>query len=226
MNVIAVVVAGVRRAGPDALTELNGHSLLVHAVRGLLAAGVVERVHVLVDPGADPGPITAACSGLPVEVHAAALRHLLLRVGPHARQRAGATDGDGLVTPGSDAVVLLHDAARPLAPPALAAAVVAAVVAGAPAAVPVLPLADTVKRVDPDGTVRATPDRSALRVVQLPQAFRAELLADVADPLGAAAELAAAGVAVHTVAGDPLAFAVHTAWHLEQARLLAGRIVL
>ena len=67
-------------------------------------------------------------------------------------------------------LVLVHDAARPFASHALIGrAIAAATQAGA--AVPVLPVVDTVKTVDQTGTITGTVDRSSLRVVQTPQAF-------------------------------------------------------
>src|SRR5262249_46124213 len=78
-------------------------------------------------------------------------------------------------------VVLVHDAARPLVPAEVVDAVVGAVRAGAEAVVPAVPLADTVKRVEPrpGGEPEpglGTPDRSSLRAVQAPQGFRREVL--------------------------------------------------
>ncbi|MBW3644563.1 MAG: 2-C-methyl-D-erythritol 4-phosphate cytidylyltransferase [Actinobacteria bacterium] len=73
-------------------------------------------------------------------------------------------------------VVVVHDAARPCATPELFAAVVAAVRAGASAAVPGIPVVDTVKRVDGDGVVVETLDRTGLVAVQTPQAFAASAL--------------------------------------------------
>ena len=67
-------------------------------------------------------------------------------------------------------IVLIHDAARPFASPALVSRAIAAA-DQALAAVPVLPLADTVKTVDEMGRVTGTLDRSRLRLVQTPQAF-------------------------------------------------------
>ena len=116
----------------------------------------------------------------------------------------------------------MHDAARPLAPPDLAIAVVDAVRSGYAAAIPVLPMSDTVKQVNAAGMVLGSVDRATLRVVQTPQAIRRELL--VGPPLGAAIRLAATDRrAVHAVAGHPLAFAVRTAWDLELARLLVAQ---
>ena len=77
---------------------------------------------------------------------------------------------------GTGARCVLHDAARPLASPALAEAVTEAVAAGHAVAVPVLPLSDTVKHVDSADVVAGSPDRTGLRVLQTPQAFRAGVL--------------------------------------------------
>jgi 2-C-methyl-D-erythritol 4-phosphate cytidylyltransferase/2-C-methyl-D-erythritol 2,4-cyclodiphosphate synthase len=67
-------------------------------------------------------------------------------------------------------IVLIHDAARPFASPALITRAIAAAAKDG-AAVPVLPVADTVKTVDPQGIVTGTLDRTLLRAVQTPQAF-------------------------------------------------------
>jgi 2-C-methyl-D-erythritol 4-phosphate cytidylyltransferase len=81
--------------------------------------------------------------------------------------------------------VLVHDAARPLVPVETVDAVAAAVKAGADAVVPAIPLADTVKQVEPnkpgdDGPVPVvgTPERFRLRAVQTPQGFSRDVLAE------------------------------------------------
>jgi 2-C-methyl-D-erythritol 4-phosphate cytidylyltransferase len=74
-------------------------------------------------------------------------------------------------------VVVVHDAARPLATTALFDAVVQAVIGGgADGAVPGLPPSDTIKTVDAAGNVTGTLERAALMAVQTPQAFRASVL--------------------------------------------------
>lgn len=73
-------------------------------------------------------------------------------------------------------IVCVHDAARPLATPELFRRVIDAVAAGSSAAVPGVPVDDTVKEIDPAGRVVATHDRSRLVAVQTPQAFRREVL--------------------------------------------------
>lgn len=78
--------------------------------------------------------------------------------------------------PPSATIICVHDAARPFASSQLFAAVIAAVSSGADGAVPGIPVADTIKRIDPDNVVVDTPPRSALVAVQTPQAFRASVL--------------------------------------------------
>ncbi len=102
--------------------------------------------------------------------------------------------------------VLVHDAARPLAPTPLGERVLTALRGGADAVVPVLPIADTIKRVDAHGRVVGTVDRAELRLVQTPQGFRRHVLeeahrsgSDATDDAGLVEQL---GVQVHTVAGD------------------------
>ncbi len=84
----------------------------------------------------------------------------------------------GLAAVPDDAeLIVVHDAARPLASPRLFQSVIDAVRAGADGAVPGLPVVDTVKRVDRQSReVIDTPDRAALVAVQTPQAFRASIL--------------------------------------------------
>ena len=108
------------------------------------------------------------------------------------------------------AVIVVHDAARPLASAELHQAVVAAVHAGADAVIPAVPLIDTVKRVHHDehgdAVVVETLDRNHLVAVQTPQAFRADLLraahADGADATDDAALVEAVGATVVVVPGE------------------------
>lgn len=132
---------------------------------------------------------------------------------------AGADSRSGSVRCGLERVpddagtVIVHDAARPLASPALFAAVLAPLrsVPGAPSADAVicaLPVADTLKRLGPDGsTVAGTLDRTGLVAVQTPQAFRADVLrrahASGADATDDAALVEAIGGVVCVVPGEP-----------------------
>jgi 2-C-methyl-D-erythritol 4-phosphate cytidylyltransferase len=148
---------------------------------------------------------------------------------------AAATDGVVVVVPASDAaregavaggttpsesvrrglaevpadvtIVCVHDAVRPLATPALFSAVIGAVRDGADAAVPALPVTDTIKVVGADGAVVDTPDRATLVAVQTPQAFRADVLrrahASGDESTDDAALVERLGGRVVTVPGEP-----------------------
>ena len=108
-------------------------------------------------------------------------------VSPQDADREGAVSGGatrsesvraGLAAvPPEATIICVHDAARPLASVDLYRRAIAAVIAGADAAIPVLPVSDTIKVVA-DGIVVSTPDRASLVAVQTPQAFRAGALRD------------------------------------------------
>jgi 2-C-methyl-D-erythritol 4-phosphate cytidylyltransferase len=89
--------------------------------------------------------------------------------------RAGSVRSGLAAVPEEAEVIVVHDAVRPLATPALWRSVVAAVEAGADAAVPCLPVSDTIKQRGPGG-VLVTLDRGRLVAAQTPQAFSAEAL--------------------------------------------------
>lgn len=113
---------------------------------------------------------------------------------------------NGLMEVPADATIIcVHDAARPFAGIELYDAVIAAVVAGADGAVPGIAVTDTIKIVDGGGRVVSTPDRSLLRAVQTPQAFRASVLraahAGGTDGTDDAALVEAIGGTVTVVAG-------------------------
>jgi len=206
-----------------ALRLLAGEPLLVHAVRGLLAARMVAQVVVAAPPGQED-----------------VVRRLLpagVLVVPGGATR---TDSVAAALAAADPaleVVLVHDAARPLTPPALIDAVVGVVLDGAGAVVPALPVTDTVKRVDAAGRVLGTVDRADLRAVQTPQGFRREVLlrayaaaaadsaagarAEATDDAGLVERL---GLEVVTVVGSDEAFKVTRPADLLFAEtLLAGR---
>jgi 2-C-methyl-D-erythritol 4-phosphate cytidylyltransferase len=126
----------------------------------------------------------------------------------------------------SATIVVVHDAARPLASPALFDAVIGAVRRGADAAVPAMPVPDTMKRVEGDEVVE-TLSRDGLVAVQTPQAFRANALraahAGGADATDDAALIETAGGRVVIVPGDRANLKVTTPADLVMAvAILAG----
>jgi len=120
--------------------------------------------------------------------------------------------------------VLIHDAARALASSALAARVLDELRSGQSAVIPVLKVIDTIKEIDRDGFVRATPDRSSLVAAQTPQGFnrqaleRAHSASD--DATDDAALVEAIGVKVKTIEGEASAFKITTKEDIGQALLL------
>ncbi|WP_435177046.1 2-C-methyl-D-erythritol 4-phosphate cytidylyltransferase [Actinacidiphila sp. bgisy145] len=233
MRTAAVIPAagrGVRLGpgAPKALRTLGGVPMLVHAVRALAAARAVQVIVVVAPPDG-----------------AAEVRALL-----DAHELAGASGASGVTTvtvvPGGETrqdsvrlglaglpddvdVVLVHDAARPLVPVETVEGVVEAVRAGAPAVVPGLPLADTVKSVEPEtGAVTGTPQRALLRAVQTPQGFDRAVLAkahatvtqDVTDDASMVEQL---GLPVVVVPGHEEAFKVTRPLDLVLAEAVLAR---
>lgn len=128
--------------------------------------------------------------------------------------RAGVAD-----VPEEAAVILVHDAARPLLPPELVPRLLDALGEGFDGAVPALPLSDTVKRVS-EGVVDETLARDRLVAVQTPQAFVAPVfraaLAGGGDGTDCASLVEAAGGRVKVVEGDERLLKVTTAADLAR----------
>lgn len=127
--------------------------------------------------------------------------------------------------PATAEIIAVHDAARPLVPSSVWKAVLAAVAKGADAAIPVLPVTDTVKEVASDGTLR-TLDRSRLVAVQTPQAFRAQVLRRAhsggTDATDDAALVEALGGRVERVAGSSRSMKITDPDDLVMAAALLG----
>ena len=216
MSVVALVPAagrGERLGGsvPKALVPVGGEPLLVHAVRGLYASGSVDRV-VVAAPLSDMDNAIAA-------LRSAAVDAVVVPGGPSRTQSVRLA----LHAAGDPRIVLVHDAARAFTPAEVIRAVVAAVAAGSPAVVPVLPVADTLKRVDHAGVVVDTPNRAELRIVQTPQGFAADVLRrayaaypddSTTDDAGLVERL---GIPVTTIAGHPHALKITTRFDLAIA---------
>lgn len=223
---IVVVAAGSgTRLGnetPKAFVELHGRTILEHALHGVFGATHAAQVIVVA-----PAALVAQARAIGERTAGAASTHLTVVAGGDTRQ-ASVAAGLAALDDGIEAV-LVHDAARALAPSALIDRVASAVLAsvateGADGVIPALAVIDTVKRVDGERVVGAV-DRSDLVHVQTPQGFpRAELLAAYAaattDHTDDAALYAAAGYGIVTVPGEPRAFKITTPWDLNRAAQL------
>ena len=199
----AVVVAAgrsQRMGGRDKLvSDLAGRPVLAWSLAALAASSCVERI-VVVRSGGDVNGAQPAW--FPDKVVAV--------VAGGARRQDSVAAGIRALPHGEDSrVVLVHDGARPLVTPALVDAVAAAA-AEAGAAIPVLPVAETLKRVD-GGEVRATVDRSGVATAQTPQAIRWDVLRTAIarvpfeterELTDEAALLEAAGITVRAIPGE------------------------
>lgn len=190
MAVALIVAAGLgERLGasrPKALVELAGQTLVQWSVDVLAKVAAIERIVVALPAGVDAPEGTTGVVGGRVRSQSVSLA--LAAAGP----------GDP---------VLVHDAARPLVTAELIESTLAAVARdGVDAAVAAAPITDTVKRVDHEGVVTSTLDRSTLWAVQTPQVFRRESLERALD-----------------VPDEVLEQATDDAWLVERA---GGRVVV
>ena len=184
-KVWTVVVAGgssQRFGRPKQYEVLGGARILDHS---MAAARAASDGVVLVVPAADVAAEGGVAGG---DTRSASVRNGLAAVPPDAT------------------IICVHDAARPFATAELYRRVIDSVAGGADCAIPGVAVVDTVKVVDPAGIVVSTPDRSTLRAVQTPQAFRAGVLraahAGGADGTDDAALVEAMGGVVVVVEGS------------------------
>lgn len=152
-----------------ALLPVRGVPLVVHAIRGLSSSGCVGH-SVIMASSADAECLRPVLAEWDVPATVLPVRGDLGESVHQAMTTALARVPD-------TAIVLVHELMRAFAPPDLVRSVVAEAERGAAAVVPVLPLVDTVKRVDRTGRVIGTPDRSSVRVPQTPLGFRVDALA-------------------------------------------------
>jgi 2-C-methyl-D-erythritol 4-phosphate cytidylyltransferase/2-C-methyl-D-erythritol 2,4-cyclodiphosphate synthase len=203
MNTLAILVAagrGERMGGrrPKAFLELAGEPLLLRAARPFADAPSVDAIVAVV-------PAEAASEALALLAPVAKL-HAVVPGG--ARRQDSVRAGLAAAPAGFDGVVLVHDAARPFADVDLIERVARAARAHG-AALPVVPVTDTVKRVS-GGTVQETMPRDALWAAQTPQGFRHAVLSaayeaafrDGVTVTDEAMAVERSGHAVHVVEGS------------------------
>ena len=209
--IIPAAGSGVRLGAdiPKAFLELGGLSLLT---RSALAMSTVADILIIAAPVDELDEAGAQVAQVDAEIHIVA--------GGEHRQESVANALR--MVPEDVSIVLVHDAARPLVPIEVTQNVVAAIRDGAKAAIPVLPLVDTIKRVNNQGIAIETVDRNQLRRVQTPQGFdRATLDLAYKNPEVVATDDAglmdAMGIPVVTVAGDERSLKITTLSDVQHA---------
>jgi 2-C-methyl-D-erythritol 4-phosphate cytidylyltransferase len=183
---------------PKAFAALRGRPLLAESLERLEASGWIESIVVVAPPDWEEPVILLAeelgCGKVVASVAGGDTRGESVQIG------VGEVGDDA-------AVILVHDAARPLVSDEVIERLLVALNEGWDGAVPGLPVVDTVKRVE-DGAVVETLPRAELVTVQTPQAFvaavlRAALGGDAASASDCASLVEARGGRVKVVDGDP-----------------------
>jgi 2-C-methyl-D-erythritol 4-phosphate cytidylyltransferase len=203
MTVWAVLAAAGRgeRLGsdrPKAFARLGGRPLLAESLERLESSDWIDQIVIAAPPEWEEPSILVAEEIVATKVHSAV-------TGGEARSESVRLAVEAV--PDDAAVVLVHDAARPLVPEEVIERVLAPLGEGWDAAVPVLPLADTIKRVEGERVVE-TLERGDLVAVQTPQAFLADVLrralaGDVSGATDCSSLVEARGGRVKAVPGDP-----------------------
>ena len=210
--VLAAAGSGERLGAdrPKAFARLGERVLLAESLERLDASDWIDAIVVAAPPGWEEPVILLAeelgCAKVGACVTGGATRAESVRA---ALEEVA----------GDAAAILVHDAARPLVTETVIGRVLAPLSQGWDAAVPALPLSDTVKRVDGIAVVE-TLDRTELVAVQTPQAFvapvlRAAFTGDVADASDCASLVERRGGRVCVVEGDPRLVKVTTDADLE-----------
>jgi 2-C-methyl-D-erythritol 4-phosphate cytidylyltransferase len=190
---------------PKAFAPLGGRPLLAESLERLETCSWIDSIVVVAPPGWEEPVILLAeelgCGKVVASIAGGEARAESVRIG------VGEVDAGA-------AVVVVHDAARPLVSDAVIERLLGALNDGWDGAVPGLPVVDTVKRVE-NGAVVETLRRAELVTVQTPQAFVADVLRNAmsggADATDCSALVEAAGGRVALVSGDPRLLKVTTA---------------
>jgi 2-C-methyl-D-erythritol 4-phosphate cytidylyltransferase/2-C-methyl-D-erythritol 2,4-cyclodiphosphate synthase len=201
----AIIVAAGRglragSGGPKQYRMIGGRTVIARAMEPFCSHPDIFAVQPVVNPD-DIAMFNDAANALRYEPPAN---------GGATRQASVHSGLEALAQEAPD-IVLIHDAARPFVSAALISRAIEAT-GKTGAAVPAIPVTDTIKLVDASGSVEATPDRARLRIAQTPQAFRYDVILDAhrraarerRDDFTDDAALAEwAGLTVATFEGDP-----------------------
>jgi len=145
---------------PKALVQLNGRTLIEHAVSNLGA--IASQI------------IVAAPAGFEEEFRKILGDSVTVVTGGSTRTKSVKIALENIAS--DIEFILVHDAARPLATAELAENIINALASGEVAVIPALSVTDTIKEVDASNYVVSTPNRERLRAVQTPQGFARETL--------------------------------------------------
>ena len=165
----AILVAAGRglragAGGPKQYRMIGGQSVIFRAMAAFCRHPDVSVVQPVLHPD-DAAVFNAACDGL---------RHEPPTAGGATRQASVHAGLEALASQKPD-IVLIHDAARPF----VSAGVISRAIEAASrtgAAIPTIAVNDTVKIVDANGEVEATPQRARLQIAQTPQAFKYDVI--------------------------------------------------
>jgi 2-C-methyl-D-erythritol 4-phosphate cytidylyltransferase len=213
--VLAAAGSGERLGAdrPKAFVRLGDQPLLAESLARLDASDWIDAIVVAAPPGWEEPTILLAeelgCGKVSACVTGGETRADSVRLGVAE-------------VPADAAVVLVHDAARPLLDDSVVERVVTALGDGWDGAIPTLAIPDTVKRVEGE-RVAETLRRDELRLVQTPQAFVADVLRSAlsgSDWTDCSAAVEAAGGRVRTVEGDPRLLKVTDAADLDRVATL------
>jgi 2-C-methyl-D-erythritol 4-phosphate cytidylyltransferase len=203
VSVWAVLAAAGRgeRLGsdrPKAFARLGGRPLLAESLERLESSDWIDQIVIAAPPDWEEPSILVA-----EEIAATKVSSAVTGGASRAESVRLALED----VPEEAAVVLVHDAARPLLPADVIERVLAPLSDGWDGAVPALPIADTVKRVESERVVETLP-RGELVAVQTPQAFlpdvlRRALAGDVSGATDCSSLVEAGGGRVKAVEGDP-----------------------
>ncbi len=207
---------------------MAGRTLLGWSLEQILASAAVTHI-VVVAPASHIVHARDVLDAAVMQQQPLTGEQLRTHVVPGGADRRASVAAGLSVLDERDGIVLVHDAARALAPPALFDRVVDGLRSGFGAVIPALPVVDTIKRVDAAEIVVETPDREQLRAVQTPQGFVREVLTHAHDEVldeavtDDAGLVERSGTPIHVVPGDAWAMKITTqddlgylAWRLQQ----------
>lgn len=164
---VAIVLAGgvgSRMGRPKQFIDLLGRPALFHTLDAFEKCPAIEKIYTVGDE-----------AGISTVAREHGVRKYAGCAEPGETRPLSTRSGLLLCDEDPETIVLIHDGSRCLVTPDLIGRIVEAVEGGADGAIPALPVSDTIKVANGD-SVAKTLDRSELRAVQTPQAFRLGML--------------------------------------------------